>query len=1110
MNLVTDFPPLASASGSGKSLHGSSSLKNRVASPGVAIEPTRTSVNLIDLLESVTALDAKSKVQDVDTGDPVSPPVLPHPSWKDKVVSPSVKYAWQPVLCPKCQVFGHGDCSNSEPTGPKQVNKIWVAKAGKGPILADEPLGVAEGTNASSIQQLDTPIGVTEVANASSIQQFDGSGSSSNVVPGGSAAVLAHDGVAPELSAANAVHSGTGGFDNSSPSLVNPDLDNHISPSKIGSGNRFAILNDVATLNVHSPVPEVLQDFPQSDLGKMESRIFEVPKYVSPKAGPVLPINSIGFDPGLNKSCGKVRKWIYENRLSFVGLVETKVSLNNLDATMKLCLPSHWNFIHNIGHGVVARIVVAWDTSCFTITPVLVDAQCIACKVQQPQSPTCFYISVVYGFNWASDRRSLWSELRTLYGSIGNDAWLMLGDFSTQAERVGSGSFDGLSTLDFNACLEAIDMEDLASKGSWFTWSNRRGGIGFIKSRIDRALVNSKWQDQFPESEAVFQPPGMSDHCPIVVTILPQYRRRIPFKFFSFWMTHNKFSDVLLDAWSMVVHGNPMDVLSQKLRKLKSLLKDFNKEFYSDIHKRVALAHDELSILQTQCLALPYDVTLHESEKDALLKYTDLVAAKEDFNRQKSRVKWLALGFYAILREKIRIGQFTYHPKCSALSLAHLAFADELFLLSRADCHSIVVFQSALDDFYLFSGLKPNLQKSQIFFSGVATDLKRSLLAILPIPEGHLSVRYLGVPLISSRLRNQQKNRQNTEKPVIRSRANNTTNFKVVLAILNGRFCFTHSKTMRFERFLLFANPIISFLLPILSFQTTILEQWKWQIIAFFLFSGLFIARAISAAIISTMENSHRRIKGYLPYAYDVRKPFELFLWSGMVLTSWISFIETPQVGETNPSIKTITKTLYLAVVSTVICGTTIAVIKATVISNFRPRLEGAKGVLFFDYVLRSLLHPLDDLNQVAVERDFIVNVSPSRRGDELLWSPITFSEWRLISPDASTDWEVWNLLNFYVHGNFFEEALQQLPHNERNNPSFVAKEILRRLSKSESQRLNFEDLLHCMPRAIAEEAWKSMGNGNIRRAQLFSMMAADRNAALHRLLVRPKCASPE
>lgn len=38
----------------------------------------------------------------------------------------------------------------------------------------------------------------------------------------------------------------------------------------------------------------------------MESRIFEVPKYVSPKADLVLPIKSIGFDSGLNKSGDKV------------------------------------------------------------------------------------------------------------------------------------------------------------------------------------------------------------------------------------------------------------------------------------------------------------------------------------------------------------------------------------------------------------------------------------------------------------------------------------------------------------------------------------------------------------------------------------------------------------------------------------------------------------------------------------------------------------------------------------------------------------------------------------------------------------------------------------
>ncbi|KAH7864398.1 hypothetical protein Vadar_029181 [Vaccinium darrowii] len=250
------------------------------------------------------------------------------------------------------------------------------------------------------------------------------------------------------------------------------------------------------------------------------------------------------------------------------------------------------------------------------------------------QSQDWFYISVVYGFNKPVERRLLWNDLRTLYGLLGSDAWLLLGDFNsirTLSDRVGSVSFDGIAAHEFNSCLEDIDMEDMASKGFLFTWTNRRGGLGFVKSRIDRALINSRWQVQYPESEAVFQAPGMSDHCPIVVTILRQQSRRIPFKFFNFWMSHDKFSSLLDNAWSGVVHGNPMVALSHKMRNLKFLLKDFNKEFYSDIQKRVSLAKEELDTLQCQCFSLPFDPALHEMEKASLLRYTTLVSAEEEF-----------------------------------------------------------------------------------------------------------------------------------------------------------------------------------------------------------------------------------------------------------------------------------------------------------------------------------------------------------------------------------------------------------------------------------------------------------------------------------------------
>ncbi|KAH7863035.1 hypothetical protein Vadar_012412 [Vaccinium darrowii] len=379
----------------------------------------------------------------------------------------------------------------------------------------------------------------------------------------------------------------------------------------LGSGNRFVVLDsaaevgDVVTVSTLSPnkvcvqegvlpglggsdvladigpAPEDHQAYSmQSTIGKLECSIFAAPS----DGSNLLDLQLITDEMVL--SGDKVRKWIYDNNLSFVGLVETKVRSNNVEATMKLCLPLHWKFVHNIGSGVVARIIVAWNTSNVVVSLVLMTDQCITCKVALVQSQDWFYISVVYGFNKPVERRLLWNDLRTLYGLLGSDAWLLLGDFNsirTLFDRVGSVSFDGVAAHEFNSCLADIGMEDMASKGFLFTWTNRRGGLGFVKSRIDRALINSRWQVQYPESEAIFQVPGMFDHCPIVVTILRQQSRRIPFKFFNFWMSHDKFSSLLDNAWAGVVHGNPMVALSHKLRNLKFLLKDFNKEFYSDI-----------------------------------------------------------------------------------------------------------------------------------------------------------------------------------------------------------------------------------------------------------------------------------------------------------------------------------------------------------------------------------------------------------------------------------------------------------------------------------------------------------------------------------------------
>ncbi|KAL0378801.1 UNVERIFIED_CONTAM: hypothetical protein Sradi_3185600 [Sesamum radiatum] len=97
-------------------------------------------------------------------------------------------------------------------------------------------------------------------------------------------------------------------------------------------------------------------------------------------------------------------------------------------------------------------------------------------------------------------------------------------------------------------------------------------------------------------------------------------------------------------------------------------------------------------------------------------------------------------------------GGFSYHWKCEGIGLFQLCFADDLLLFCKADIPSVTVFKRGLEEFAKMSGLRANPQKSQMILFRSAFGMKELLLNILGFPEGHLPLRYLGLPLLSSRL----------------------------------------------------------------------------------------------------------------------------------------------------------------------------------------------------------------------------------------------------------------------------------------------------------------------------------------------------------------------
>ncbi|KAL2250076.1 UNVERIFIED_CONTAM: hypothetical protein Sindi_2481300 [Sesamum indicum] len=121
----------------------------------------------------------------------------------------------------------------------------------------------------------------------------------------------------------------------------------------------------------------------------------------------------------------------------------------------------------------------------------------------------------------------------------------------------------------------------------------------------------------------------------------------------------------------------------------------------------------------------------------------------------------LSLYLFVLVMEVLHLGflqlinhdeLFSFHWKSDTARVFQLGFADDLLLFCRTDMDSIGVFKTGLDRFAEWSGLRQNVQKSHLIISRSAQGLRKEMLIALGFQEGVIPMRYLGLPLLSSRL----------------------------------------------------------------------------------------------------------------------------------------------------------------------------------------------------------------------------------------------------------------------------------------------------------------------------------------------------------------------
>lgn len=128
-----------------------------------------------------------------------------------------------------------------------------------------------------------------------------------------------------------------------------------------------------------------------------------------------------------------------------------------------------------------------------------------------------FYITFVYGEPDHTQRQRVWNEIREKVGDR-TEPWLLTGDFNDiidASEKKGGPPRPEGSFVEFRTFMSECDLYDLRYSGNFLSWRGKRNEH-LVRCRLDRAMSNSTWAEEYPSGRSEYLKFEGSDHRPII------------------------------------------------------------------------------------------------------------------------------------------------------------------------------------------------------------------------------------------------------------------------------------------------------------------------------------------------------------------------------------------------------------------------------------------------------------------------------------------------------------------------------------------------------------------------------------------------------------------
>lgn len=209
-----------------------------------------------------------------------------------------------------------------------------------------------------------------------------------------------------------------------------------------------------------------------------------------------------------------INEALLRSKPNVVVLQETKKEVITQSFCRELWNKNGIQFCYVPSQGASGGMCIMWCEDEFELLDTLEDQYTLSCMFKSRRDGTEWFVTGVYAPNNRVQRKKLWREIAGVLG-VWDIPGCVVGDFNTIrfVEEKNRDIAANRGMTEFSNFISDCDLIDLPLYGAHYTWSNFQEDP--ICCRLDRMLVNIKWEELFPDNTQSARPRPISDHCPL-------------------------------------------------------------------------------------------------------------------------------------------------------------------------------------------------------------------------------------------------------------------------------------------------------------------------------------------------------------------------------------------------------------------------------------------------------------------------------------------------------------------------------------------------------------------------------------------------------------------